>query len=533
MKKTRNYSWIPYVLLLGVLGILVFLNVFCLEHWLDSDMAAEMIFSKQLAEEGKFLTSSEWYYSSEFRVLYTQILMVPLFKLCSSWHLIRSITNIVFYLLMLGSYFYMIKPLKIKKTWVALTSIILVLPFSETLMTHMQMGNTYMSHVIIIFFSFGMFLRLSMKEDKSKLYRLCLTAVYVLLSIVCGMSGVRYMLALYCPLVITAFVLLVRSREFLVLRKEISWANAKMFFKQKGMTYFTYSILGAVMVVIGYGINIVWIAKNYSFQTYDTIEFIGIYKGIFLERVQNTFGSLMMLLGYISNKSVLSLRGLITMISFVLIALGVFVVKRSGALLKDEELKNDGMLNRRFVQDFFVVSFLLNTFVFLFTTSTIVDRYYITTLIFILPLLASFFDMEKLAFDKIVIGVIFVGCMLLATSKVVYSLMTVDKNQDKVGVLTFLEENDYDFGYATYWNANIMTELSNGEVELANIINPESMEYFKWSSPKKYYEANYEGKASFILLTAAEMDLYQDSEKIKDAELLYQDSYYTVLEYEN
>ena len=56
-----------------------FFNLFYLETWLDSDMAAEMIFSKLLAEEGKWLATESWYYSTEFRVLYTQILMEPLF----------------------------------------------------------------------------------------------------------------------------------------------------------------------------------------------------------------------------------------------------------------------------------------------------------------------------------------------------------------------------------------------------------------------------------------------------------------------
>ena len=66
--------------LLGlVFFFLVFLNLFFHDHWLDSDMAAEMVFSRLLAESGHLFATPEWYYSTEFRVLYTQLVMTPLF----------------------------------------------------------------------------------------------------------------------------------------------------------------------------------------------------------------------------------------------------------------------------------------------------------------------------------------------------------------------------------------------------------------------------------------------------------------------
>ena len=71
------------------------------------------------------------------------------------------------------------------------------------------------------------------------------------------------------------------------------------------------------------------------------------------------------------------------------------------------------------------------------------------------------------------------------------SFLTVDKNETKRPVAEFLAGNGYDFGFATYNNANIITELTNGEVEIGNIGDPEHLEYFKWSSPMKYYEEGY------------------------------------------
>ena len=139
----------PYVLLGMIFLMLVFLNIFYQDHWLDSDMAAEMMFSKLLAKEGRLFATPDWYYSTEFRFLYTHWIMGPLFRICDNWHVIRAITNIASYVLMLASYFYCMKPLKVKKGLVITTAALLLLPFSETMMTHMVMGNTYMFHVII------------------------------------------------------------------------------------------------------------------------------------------------------------------------------------------------------------------------------------------------------------------------------------------------------------------------------------------------------------------------------------------------
>ena len=106
---------IPYILLGATLLLLLGLNIISQDHWLDSDMAAEMIFSRILSEEHHIFSTTNWYYSTEFRVLYTQLIMGPLFRICSNWHVIRTITNLVFYGLMLASYYYFMKPLKVSR----------------------------------------------------------------------------------------------------------------------------------------------------------------------------------------------------------------------------------------------------------------------------------------------------------------------------------------------------------------------------------------------------------------------------------
>ena len=211
----------PYFVLGISFAALFFWNAFYLENWLDSDMAAEMMFSKLLAEEGKLFATTNWYYSTEFRFLYTHLIMGPLFRILDNWHVIRMITNVIFYILLLLSYFYMMAELPVDKNRKILGGAVLLLPFSETMMLHMHMGNTYMSHVILLFFYLGLFLRLA-KKGRGAGRRGADMLLYAALSVVCGVSGVRYMLALQCPLLLASVWYLMADKAFPALRSEVS-----------------------------------------------------------------------------------------------------------------------------------------------------------------------------------------------------------------------------------------------------------------------------------------------------------------------
>lgn len=522
-KKIKHLC--PYILLGSTLAFLLILNLLYQDHWLDSDMAAEMIFSRLLAQEHRLLATPDWYYSTEFRVLYTQLLMSPLFHIFSSWHVIRTITNLVFYGLMLAAYFYFMKPLKIKKELTVLSACILLLPFSETMMTHMQIGNTYMSHVILVLWFFGMFLRLA-GHEKGGARKALLLALYVGLAVICGISGVRYLLALQCPLALTALLHLMCGDAFQNFRRRLSLENRTQLQKSSEMTAFLYSLLGAAASVIGYGINVVWISKEYVFQTYGATNFIALYQGVLFERIQNALGCLLMLFGYIPEKGFLSLRGLVSIAAFLI--LGFFIY----ATGKSKKREHKGSL-RLFVVRFLIISFCLNLFVFIFTTSTMVPRYYITIFIFALPVLCFYLEKEPFPFDKLLVSLLFSGCILLGTAKTVFSFISVDKNAEKRPVAQFLEENGYLFGFATYTNGNIITELTDGAVEIANIGDPEYLEYFKWSSPMKYYTEGYHTGEAFLLLTIEEYAAFSDAKAVQQGTLIYEDGHYIVLLYDD
>ncbi len=534
MKSKKK--WTDYISLLAVVCsglILIVVNSLWGTHWLDSDMAAEMIFSKLLSEEGRIFATQNWYYSTEFRVLYTQLIMTPLHYILNKWHLIRVITNVICYLLMLVSFFFAVRPLALKKRNVWLCSLALLIPISEAVMTHLQMGNTYMPHVILSFVTFGLFLRLCAPNETTKT-KMLWAAPYFALTVILGISGVRYLLDLIVPMFIAAICFLLGSKEFTAFRKTPTKEQFGGLLRSYRASYVYVGAMGSFGALIGYLLNAVFISKQYQFQTYDTTNFIAIQEGVFFDRVQNALGELLQMFGYIENKAFLSLRGLVTMVAFVVIAILGYVWKKcmtyrkSQVILASDDTKEE---YRSFTVLFAGISLVLHLFVFVFTTSTMVDRYFIPIAIFFLIVIAIYMEWETVAFDRVVVGVLLLACLLFAGTKTYYSFITNDKNETRYEMAEYLVEEGYRFGYASYWNSNIMTELSDGELEMANLWSIASMGDFKWSSKASSYDKK-DGKV-FLIANVNEINELEAYELLEKQPVIFENKDYIVLHFDN
>lgn len=80
------------------------------------------------------------------------------------------------------------------------------------------------------------------------------------------------------------------------------------------------------------------------------------------------------------------------------------------------------------------------------------------------------------------------------------------------GLTTYLEENNLNYGYSTFWNAGKNTVLSNGRVQInaVNISNGQLYKYLWLSSDNWYDPNNYIGK-TFLLLAPDEAEIYAPS----------------------
>ena len=78
-KETKKQLLIGAALVLELLFLLLYLNG-RIDRLLDSDMSSEMILGQLLARNNGIL-SDQWYYSTELRVLNTQLIYALFFRL--------------------------------------------------------------------------------------------------------------------------------------------------------------------------------------------------------------------------------------------------------------------------------------------------------------------------------------------------------------------------------------------------------------------------------------------------------------------
>ena len=105
------------------------------------------------------------------------------------------------------------------------------------------------------------------------------------------------------------------------------------------------------------------------------------------------------------------------------------------------------------------------------------------------------------------------------------NLLKVSGNGERMGYINYLKDNGYDYGYATFWNANITTEMSDGAVDMTSLDpNADKPEVFLWLTDKRLIEKEHE--KAFLLLTNDELGMYEGKSPV------YHDDYFSIFDIE-
>jgi hypothetical protein len=79
-----------------------------------------------------------------------------------------------------------------------------------------------------------------------------------------------------------------------------------------------------------------------------------------------------------------------------------------------------------------------------------------------------------------------------------------ENNNHRKDSIAYLEENNLRFGLASFWNANILTELTNGRIEMLGL-NSENIHTLDWLHVIAYENPDYHKAETFLLLTKEEL----------------------------
>ena len=142
----------------GLAGILLIAGNLSLVFWynytstnlLSSDMSSELILAKLLSIDGGWL-STKWIYSTELRIINSQIVTSFLFKFFNDWSLVRALGNLIMLSGMTLSGFYLLKQVGVPCRNRLLPLAFISLPFSDYQCLIILVGGYYIPHIIISF----------------------------------------------------------------------------------------------------------------------------------------------------------------------------------------------------------------------------------------------------------------------------------------------------------------------------------------------------------------------------------------------
>ena len=498
-----------------------FISIFSYKNgwkWLDSDQASEMVLGRLLANENTFV-SRNWHYSTEIRLIYQTLFTMPLFKLLGrfeNWALIRSISIFLNNLLLILSYQYMARQLKIPVKWIYITSIFLVIPLSwiEGEQTRISAqywdivlyGGYYTFFIAQFFFCIGIFIKLKNHDGEIKT-ALPGFIIFTVLSLLLGMQSVRSLLNIHIPLLITCIYLYMKNA-------------------QRKKSLLVLGSIGFIACCAGFFINYL-LRFWYSFSTFEGVS-ISISSNELFSKLSQNLTALAQFFGFYTGGSLLSAQGLFSFFAIIFTCLIFAAVLKTFRQPQTEH---------HFIPVFFAISVIFNIFTFIlignFTT-----RYFIPFMVFYVPFVAILLEHSEKRNNHLKRTAIFSGIILFIFSQGYFNYQKInecDFNTIRKGYIQYLLDNKLEYGFATFWNANVTTELTGGKIELAGL-NPDTSRFHiqVWLNPVKFYNPSYNKGESFLLLTRHEWELARKTGRaFTHLQPDYEDNDFIIIRYES
>lgn len=209
---------------------------------------------------------------------------------------------------------------------------------------------------------------------------------------------------------------------------------------------------------------------------------------------------------------------------FLIIAIVGYVITFFGKLVKSGETKPTTAYES-VSGDYLLWSTLPLLFGFvvcalseIFTTAESAPRYYLNLLFIVgtgMALFIHYFNKKWIAL--LAIPVIYYG--VIAGQEFYNNLVVCDASEDQATyhVTQWMEENGYEYGYATFDHANYITVMSNNSVKVRGVNNMADMEGIKWLSDKTWYPPykSTEGATCYIFTDYLQEDFAAFMERVQ------------------
>ena len=456
------------------------------ETYLDSDMASEMVLANLLNREGSIL-STNWFYSSEIRIIGHVLLFRPLLLIFpNNWLMVRTVAESILILLTGLTYIYITSVLEdIRKSIIFAT--IIICPFGFLYMWQGIFCGFYLLWIIVYGICGGLMLRIVFNKGKCKSFQFVVLAI---ISLIIGLQSIRGLLNLFLPLLLAAVVLwYIYCRQNNEQQKE---DGAKV------LSFLKVSFLAVLFSAAGYAGNAVYISRKYTFfdQNDKAWQDFSFSKMLFV------LEKFLKLWGYPniggSEIPLFSINGLLSCFGLLLILLVVMAIVILVKYFKVMSFKHQIYAVSAITT--MIVPYLV--FVFFQLESGFNGAYF-------LPSMAFFIAGLQVALDhfpyKFSFGKRHVIIVLLATVAI-NSVNTLSlflknpprSNEQMVVIADELKNEGYKQCIATFWNANVVTELTDGTIEAWCMETMTGSSVYQWLQEKSHADSLPTGKCAMI-----------------------------------
>lgn len=524
---------VPWLVLAGCFAALCYFEWRNVGDLLDSDMASDLIYARLLAQEGTFF-SPNWYYSSELRVFANHLSFTPLFLITQDWRLVRGLGSMLTYALFVLSLYAPLSQVGLRRQY-PLVAAAMLLPLSVMYFHYSMVGALYTHYYILSFLLLGLALGQCGASGRARAWRLILLGA---LSVAAGLCGLRFLLFSSLPLCASALYLRARAGRAAGPRtRRLAWG----------------SLLSLGAMAAGAAVNLLVLSRLYTFQTFAEVTYTSFQPEAAGEFLRN----LLSLLGFPENGSLFSPALAPAALSLLLLALIAWaswsalrapapgaaaaqsaILAQPGEAAAPSPAETDAP-GDRVLALFFLAAAVMHIGLLSLTSMPRNAYHFLPISVYALPLAAC--ALKRLPWPgrwrAALAGVL--ACLLAATSAVNYPYFSRrDVTYELRMALESLLAEGYDCGYATFWRANVLTELSGGEVEMYSLggpyDGPEAFDnLFPWLQLKAHDDTPPEGKV-FVLLSKYEGETSLPVfSRLDPSHAVYESPYLIALGYES
>lgn len=463
----------------------------------DSDMASEMVLADLLNREGGVL-SPNWYYSTELRVFCQQLLFkLGLLVFPGSWHAARMLAQGMLSALLAASYLFFARGAGLWKSapWAAGA---LVCPFGFWQLYHGVFGGFYFVHMTFVLASFGLAVRLCRPASRRR--TALWAAALALVSFAAGLNGVRLLMNLYVPLAAACCLLLA-----------LRWVQAPLgpgWAALPQVRALAAALLACAGGLAGYAVNRRVLARSYFFQDQSGRSWTALSPTNLL----TTWGDFLALFGYPVDRWQQGATGAVPLFSLpgLLGAAGILLAGAVAASLV-WLLKRGGALPfaHRLVGATLAACLLVDGLAYacMNDMSGINGSYWLPVAPLAIAAVAA--AAENIPLRRCALRRALAGCLaalvVCASTGTTLRFVTA-RPHDRPGLVEmagWLEEQGYTRGYATFWQANVLTELTDGAIEVWQVEDIASLAMRPWLQKTSHAQPP-EGRA-FVLAKPGEI----------------------------